>query len=59
MYVPEHFKEADLARLDWLVSHDAFGTLVSTVDGAPFASHLPVLYRRENSRIVLMQETLA
>ena len=53
MYIPEHFREADLARLDWLVSHDAFGTLVSTVDGAPFASHLPVLYRRENSRVVV------
>jgi transcriptional regulator len=53
MYVPEHFREADLARLDWLVSHDAFGTLVSIVDGAPFASHLPVLYRRESSQVVV------
>ena len=53
MYIPEHFKEADLARLDWLASHDAFGTLVSAVDGAPFASHLPVLYRRDHNQVVV------
>jgi transcriptional regulator len=53
MYVPEHFREADLTRLDWLVSHDAFGTLVSTVDGTPFASHLPVLYRRDRAEVTV------
>lgn len=53
MYVPEHFRETDLARLDWLAAHDAFGTLVSTVAGAPFATHLPVLYAREGARVTL------
>ena len=53
MYVPDHFREADLTRLDWLVSHDAFATLVSSVDGAPFASHLPVLYRRDGAQVTL------
>ncbi len=53
MYVPEHFKEADLTRLDWLFLHDAFGTLVSTVEGVPFASHLPVLYRREGREVTV------
>ena len=53
MYVPEHFREADLTHLDWLSQHDAFGTLVSTVEGAPFASHVPVLYRREERRVTL------
>jgi transcriptional regulator len=51
MYVPEHFKETDLARLDWLVSHDAFATLVSIMDGAPFVSHLPVVYRRDDQQV--------
>jgi transcriptional regulator len=51
MYVPEYFREADLTRLDWLVSHDSFATLVSTVDGALFASHLPVLYRRDGEQV--------
>src|SRR5689334_19987501 len=53
MYVPAHFRETDLARLDELAAHDAFGTLVSQVDGAPFASHLPVLYAREGDRVTL------
>jgi len=53
MYVPEHFRATDLAHLDWLVRHDAFGTLVSSVDGAPFASHVPVLYQREADRVTL------
>jgi transcriptional regulator len=53
MYVPAHFRQADLERLDWLAGHDSFGTLVSSVDGAPFASHLPVLYARSNDRVAL------
>lgn len=53
MYIPEHFRETDLARLDWLAAHDAFGTLISTVAGAPFASHLPVLYARDGAKVTL------
>jgi transcriptional regulator len=52
MYIPSQFK-ADLSWLDWLAAHDAFGTLISQVDGAPFASHLPVLYRRTDAEVVL------
>src|SRR5688572_20282762 len=53
MYIPEHFRETDLAHLDWLAAHDAFGTLVSSLAGAPFASHLPVLYAREGQKVTL------
>ena len=53
MYVPEHFRESDLARLDWLAAHDAFGTLISSIEGAPFATHLPVLYARSGERVTL------
>lgn len=53
MYTPAPYHETDLARLDWLAAHDAFGTLISQVDGAPFATHLPVLYSREESRVTL------
>lgn len=54
MYVPAGFASDDLARLDALVGRDPFVTLV-TVDGEgmPFASHLPVLYRRDDAGIVL------
>ncbi len=53
MYVPAHFSETDLERLDWLATRDSFGTLVSSIDGAPSATHLPVLYARAGERITL------
>ena len=52
MYTPSAFAETDLARLDALLAADPFVTLVTTdADGAPFASHLPVLYRRDGERV--------
>lgn len=53
MYTPPHFKTTELNWLDSLAEHDAFGTLISQVDGAPFASHLPVLYRRTDTQVTL------
>lgn len=53
MYVPPYFNETDLSRLDWLAAHDAFGTLISTVEGAPIATHLPVLYARHGEHVTL------
>lgn len=54
MYLPRAFAETDLAQLDALVAADPFATLVTTdADGTPFASHLPVLYRRESDRVLV------
>ena len=53
MYVPEAFRARDLRALDRLAAHDAFGTLVSQSGGAPFASHLPVLYHRAGDQVTL------
>ena len=53
MYIPDAFRSADLADLDRLATHNAFGTLISQLDGAPFASHLPVLYARVEGRVRL------
>jgi transcriptional regulator len=53
MYNPPQFTSTDPSWLDWLAEHHAFGTLVSQVEGAPFASHLPVLYRRTQDQVVL------
>jgi len=39
--------------LDWLATHYPFGTLISQLEGAPFASHLPVLYHRAAQQVVL------
>lgn len=54
MYAPRAFAETDLAQLDALLAADPFVTLVTTdADGAPFASHLPVLYRRDGDRVLV------
>jgi len=53
MYNPPHFATTDLAWLDWLAEHHAFGTLISQHEGAPLASHLPVLYQRNDHQVAL------
>jgi transcriptional regulator len=53
MYNPPHFTSTDLNWLDWLAEAHPFGTLVSQVEGAPFASHLPVLYQRTEGQVTL------
>ncbi len=53
MYIPPHFREDDLTRLDWLADYDSFGTLISVADGAPYATHLPVIYHRAGTEVVL------
>jgi transcriptional regulator len=53
MFVPKKFAVGDLVALDALIARDAFVTLVSTIEGAPFATHLPVLYARTGDRVKL------
>jgi transcriptional regulator len=53
MYNPPHFTSTDRSWLDWLAEHHAFGTLVSQVEGAPFATHVPVLCQRTDTQVVL------
>ncbi len=47
MYVPQHFAETDVARLHALIHAHAFATLVSVIDYAPFATHVPLLLDAE------------
>ena len=44
MYLPAHFREDDPARIAELIDFHGFATLVSQVAGAPFATHLPLLF---------------
>jgi transcriptional regulator len=53
MYNPPHFTSTDPTWLDWLAEHHPFGTLVSQVEDAPFASHLPILYKRTDGDVTL------
>jgi transcriptional regulator len=43
VYVPKHFAVTDVATLHALVREHAFATLVSVLDGEPFATHVPLL----------------
>lgn len=46
MYIPEHFAETNLPTLHEFMQQHSFATLVTQHDGAPFASHLPLLFDR-------------
>jgi transcriptional regulator len=48
MYVPKHFDAPDQAWCHVLIERESFALLVSTGgDGAPFATHLPLLLDRD------------
>jgi transcriptional regulator len=46
MYIPKHFEQMDERALWDFIDAHAFGTLITAVDAAPFASHLPFLCDR-------------
>jgi transcriptional regulator len=50
MYLPPHFEETDREILYGTIRDNNFGLLITTVDGAPFATHLPFLL--EGDRLV-------
>lgn len=57
MYLPQHFREEDrTALLDFMRAH-SFATLVSVVDGAPFATPLPLALQAEGQRLTLLGHT--
>ncbi len=43
MYLPKHFAESDERTLWEFVDEHSFGTLLTVVDGEPFASHVPFI----------------
>lgn len=44
MYIPEHFKETNPARISALIQGHPFGMLVTAPEGVPFVSHLPFIF---------------
>jgi transcriptional regulator len=46
MYLPAAFAEIDRNRLHDFIGQNSFGVLISQVEGAPFATHLPFLLER-------------
>lgn len=42
MYIPKQFKITDQAEIKAFIQKHSFGTLVTTIEGKPVASHLPL-----------------
>lgn len=53
MYVPKHFEHTDQAHLLEVMRQYDFAIMVSNIDGAPFATHLPALVREVESGLVI------
>ncbi len=52
MYLPKHFTVSDQQELFAFMRANAFGQLISTVDGRLFSSHIPFLLSEDNSRMM-------
>lgn len=54
MFLPRAFAQTDPAKLDTLIARDPFVCLITTDDdGLPFATHMPVLYRRDGEHVMI------
>ncbi len=54
MYIPKHFQSPDRALTLEVMRTNNFATLISSdAEGAPFATHLPVVISEEGDQVVL------
>lgn len=53
MYIPEHFRVHDHADAVGFMRANPFVILVSNTSDGPFASHLPVVIRQNEDRLIL------
>ncbi len=53
MYIPNANREENLDKLAAFMRSNNFATLVSILDGAPFATHIPFIVTIENSVVTL------
>jgi transcriptional regulator len=47
MYIPKHFELTDTKTMHDLMRQFSFATIVSVLEGVPFATHMPVVVRPE------------
>lgn len=45
MYLPKSFEVTDPDKLGEIIRRFSFATLITTAEGVPFATHLPILHR--------------
>ncbi len=48
MYVPAAFRVDDAEKITQFINDHSFATVVTQVDGFPFASHVPLLWERDH-----------
>jgi transcriptional regulator len=54
MYRPTIFQEDDVNKLVAFMQANSFATLVSIVDGIPFASHIPLIVKVDDDVVKLI-----
>ena len=54
MYVPHAFRENDVEKLVGFMRAHSFATLVSVLEGVPFASHIPLVVRWREGVVQLL-----
>lgn len=53
MYLPKHFEQSDPAVLLEVMRRHNFATVVSNLDGVPFATHVPVVAREHDGIVTI------
>jgi len=53
MYIPKHFEENEKKRIIALATEYAFATLVTSNEGIPMASHLPLMIDESKKLLIL------
>lgn len=52
MYIPEHYKVTDEQKVLAFIKDNAFGQLISTVNGKPFSTHIPFYLANDGQTLV-------
>lgn len=52
MYIPQHFLIDNQKESDRFIEHNGFAQLISLVGGELFATHLPLLYQRDERKLL-------
>lgn len=53
MFIPKYFKVTDMDEVKEFIQTNSFGTLVTTKQGKPIATHIPLEYRKKAMNIIL------
>ncbi|MFJ5763860.1 FMN-binding negative transcriptional regulator [Lysinibacillus sp. NPDC093210] len=48
MYIPKYYKVSDVNEIEEFIQMNAFATLVTTKQGKPIATHLPLMFNKKD-----------